>query len=469
MRQNGAWCSILRVLWGRIVLSVKHRWSSIPGLLVAVTLTAGCPSDSGKAPSAPGSPEARADGWRQFGGPDGSFRTEGPPLAKAWPAAGPRLVWEREIGPGYSGVSIGDGIAVTQFLDGEEDVVIAMDAEDGTKLWTTRSAGRIRRENQTQFGKGPNATPLIFDGKVFALGYGGSFHALDLETGEKIWSKELVEEFGGEVLNFGSSASPIAVDGQVVVLVGGTRHAVAAFDPNRGTLTWASEPGGVSYATPVVLEIAGRRQLLYFSAEELIALDPTDGRRLWSYPVTNEYRNNATQPIWSPEDGILWVATQADGGTRGLRITAGLSPDSGTGSAAADDAGASERFRVEELWFNNRIKIHFWNALRIGHHVYASIGGQAYVLACVDIRTGEIVWKERGFSQANFVRSGDDTILLDENGELARVELSNALEGGLKVLSQVSLGDEVTWTAPTLVGTRLYVRDPKRIRVFDLG
>lgn len=234
------------------------------------------------------------------------------------------------------------------------------------------------------------------------------------------------------------------------MLVGGGRQAALALDPETGTEIWRSPPGSVSYATPRTIRVGDREQLLYFAADALVALDPADGARLWSVPVENEYGNHASMPIWWAEENLLWVATQADGGTRALRVR------------LAEDGTTS----VEQVWFNGRIRIHFWNAMREGAHVYASIGGQASVLACVDLRDGSIVWKERGFSQANFVRAGDTTVLLDENGELALVDLSPE---GLRVVSQTRISDAVSWTAPTLAGTRLYVRDARRIRAFDLG
>ena len=122
--------------------------------------------------------------------------------------------------------------------------------------------------------------------------------------------------------------------------------------------------------------------------------------------------------------------------------------------------------RVEEVWSSNKMSIHFWNTLRFDGHVYGSIGSNALIVAGIDVETGEIKWRQRGFEQANFVHAGDVSILLDSNGELALVKLS---PDGMDVVSQVSLLDNEAWTAPTLVDTTLYVRDAKSIRALDLG
>jgi hypothetical protein len=204
----------------------------------------------------------------------------------------------------------------------------------------------------------------------------------------------------------------------------------------------------VSYASPVVIDVDGHTQLVYFAADEIVGLDPADGTRLWGYPVVNQYRNHATDPGWGPGN-LLWVATQLDGGTRALRLAHG--PDGAT---------------VEQVWESGKISVHHWNTLRLGDMVYAAIGSNAAIVAGIDVRSGEILWRERGFEQARFVHAGEHTILLDGEGHLALVDLTPE---GMSVRSQARILESKTWTVPTLVGTRLYVRDDERIMALELG
>jgi len=169
---------------------------------------------------------------------------------------------------------------------------------------------------------------------------------------------------------------------------------------------------------------------------------------LWSHPSLNVNRDNISPPIWG-EDGLLWTAMQPEGGTRVLELER-------TG-------GGTE---VREIWSNRRVSIHYWNAVRLGGHVYASIGGRGSIFACVNVRTGKIEWRKRGFERANLLQAGDKTILMDSEGELALVRLSPE---GLTVLSRANVTDGPTWTIPTLAGTTLYLRDQKVIRAFDLA
>ena len=412
--------------------------------LFALALVAGCDRST----ETPGATRDKTS-WTQHAGPQGNYTTPTTTLAASWPPEGPPTLWRRPLGNGYSGV-VTDGVRLyTMWRDGDRDVVVALDPETGRDLWRHDYEEPARDGNQTEFGVGPNATPLVAGDTLITLGYSGTVLGLDSTEGTVRWTLDLVGQFDAEVLDFGHSASPILHDGRVILLVGGERAGAIALDPDDGSVVWQSRATSVSYATPLVIDAPGGETLLYFSADELIALDPADGGFRWSHPVVNQYRNNATMPLWDGQS-TLWVATQQDGGTRALRL-------------GADDAGNPT---VDELWLNDRIRIHFWNAMLRDGLVYASIGGQASVLAAVELATGKIVWRERGFSQANLLQAGDKTVLLDEKGELALVGLTPE---GITVHARTTLFDGTTWTVPTLVGTRLYVRDKAEILCLELG
>jgi outer membrane protein assembly factor BamB len=410
----------------------------------------GCGTDAdGRAPAVPEMVLSRAEGsWPQWGGPAGDFQIEVDGLADSWPIEGPPELWKRSLGEGYSGIVTDSGELFTMYRDGDDEVVVSLAADDGAAIWEHRYPARPRSGNVVQFGKGPNATPLLLSDRVLTLGYSGALICLSRDEGKVLWSYDLVEDLEGDVMEFGYAASPILHAGKVIVLVGGKRAGAVAFDPRDGTIAWSGPATSVSYATPTVIEVDGQLQLVYFSADEIIGLDVSNGRRLWSHPVVNQYRNHATGPLWG-SGNLLWVATQSDGGTRGLRL-----------SRVGDET------RVEEVWSTNKIMIHFWNALRMGDHVFASTGSNASVLAGVDARTGEVVWRRRGFQQANLVHAGDRTILLDAKGHLALVDLGPQ---GMTVRSEVRVVEGPTWTVPTLSGTKLYLRDKETIRALDLG
>lgn len=112
------------------------------------------------------------------------------------------------------------------------------------------------------------------------------------------------------------------------------------------------------------------------------------------------------------------------------------------------------------------MRIHFGNAIRVGDYVYASSGdfGPAPFTA-IDVRTRQVVWRNRSMARATAVLADQRFILLDEDGNLA---LATPMPAGLTINSKVELLTNNAWTVPTLAGTTLYVRDRKSVMALDL-
>ena len=154
-------------------------------------------------------------------------------------------------------------------------------------------------------------------------------------------------------------------------------------------------------------------------------------------------------PIWGP-DNILFVSSAYKAGSRALRLTA--------------DAGQTQ---VEELWFTNRVRYMFLNALRLGDIVYGTAGdlGPSFLTA-MDIKTGQMVWQHRGIGRASMVYADGKAILMEEDGDLSLVKLAPE---GVTVLAQVKLFDTMSWTVPTLSNGTLFARDREKIVALDVG
>jgi outer membrane protein assembly factor BamB len=392
--------------------------------------------------------------WAQWGGPNGDFTIDAPTLAESWPETGPPKLWSRELGPGYSAITVDDGVLYTAFRRSDDDVITALDAQSGATLWeyayVSKPYGDEDNEVRLDFGTGPNGTPLVLDDRVIATSFSAVVTCVDRHTGAHLWSHDLVNEYGGKIQQFGYSISPILHNGNVLLLVGGDKHGLMAFDPDDGAVAWTSPPYDISYASPKIINVDGLEQIAFLSSEEVIGIDARDGRKLWSHPCANQYKNNATPLIYLPEHRLLWAATQTDGGTRVLKLTRN-----------GDNTSA------EQVWFNDKVKIFHWNAVPMGDVVLASIGSDVTFLSAVDIHTGEVLWRERGFHKANgLLANGDTWIFLDEDGSLA---MAKPTREAANLLASVPLTVKVSWTVPTLVGTTLYVRDQERIMAMDLS
>lgn len=386
--------------------------------------------------------------WRRWGGPGQEFRATSSGLASTWPPEGPPRLWQRELGAGYSAILIEGERLFTMYRAGGDEIIVALDAGSGETLWEHRYAARPGEGHIGQFGEGPRATPLVAGERLYAAGITGRLTALDKSSGEVAWSRELWQELGGNFLIHGYSSSPIDYGDAVIVPVGGDGHGIVAFAKSDGALLWSSQSSANSYSTPKIVRVGDRDLLLTFMERELVALDPATGDLEWVYPYENHYRQNVGLPMLV--DDVLFISSPQLG-ARGLRLK-------------RDDGGKTT---VEEAWASRKIQFYHVTSARDGDWVYGSTGLMAPAfMAAVNVKTGEIGWRKRGFAKANCVFADGKLIILDEDGTLY---LTTATPEDLVVHSRLELLTSPAWTVPTISGRRLFVRDQTTILALDLG
>jgi outer membrane protein assembly factor BamB len=197
---------------------------------------------------------AQGPGWPQWGGPTRDFKAPAGRLAATWPTGGPREVWSRSLGEGYSAITVDAGTLYTMYRpvkglvatvlskftgSGEEpEVVAALDAATGATRWEHSYPAPFVSGMNMEYGPGPHSTPLVAGDLVVAVGVTGKMHALDKRTGRVVWSQDLYTKYGGRVQGRGYSCSPMAYGDTVIVTVGGPRKALMAFRQKDGSLAW---------------------------------------------------------------------------------------------------------------------------------------------------------------------------------------------------------------------------------------
>jgi outer membrane protein assembly factor BamB len=395
--------------------------------------------------------------WPQFGGPHRDFTSDSTGLASAWPSSGPKKLWARPLGEGYSGIAVANGALFTMYRKGDEEVATALDASTGKTLWEygyKASLGKLAMEN----GQGPHTTPLIVNDRVYTVGINAILNCLDKKSGKLVWSRDLYKDFPGSThMDRGYSTSPILYKNTIILTVGGQGHAVVALNPVDGSTVWAKNDLGNSPSSPVLIRVQGQDQLVAFLddgghdlAHGLVTgLDPDTGQLLWTHPHKTSWDLNIAMPVWG-DDNILVISSAYGTGARGLRLTQ-----------------SGGKTNVHELWRNPRMRIHHGTMVRVGDYVYGSSGdfGPA-PLTAINVKTGEIKWQDREFPKASFVYADGKFFLVDEDGGVSLAQLSPE---GAKVLSKATLLSHNAWTAPSLAGTTLYVRDRKSIMALDVG
>ena len=404
-----------------------------------------------------------APAWTQWGGPARNFMVDrAPALAETWPEAGPPLLWTRPLGTGHSTILVDDGRLYTMYRKGNgrarqgpwdpEEAVVALDAATGATIWEHKYPAR--REDFS-FGAGPHSTPLIAGDRLFTIGTQQQLFAFDKRSGKVLWSRDFIRNFNSPellirpVVKVGYSCSPIAYRDTIICSVGGPGQSVMAFRQSDGAVVWKSGDFLTSGAAPLLIDFEGSPQLVFLGGGTVTALDPSNGRILWSTPHDPGNDLNCGTPIWGP-DNILFVSSAYRAGSRAIQLKK-------VGSETIP----------EDLWFTNRVRFMFLNSLRIGDFVYGTTGdfGPAFLTA-LNIKTGQSAWQHRGFGRASLLQADGKTIIMDEDGDLALAHLSPE---GVKILAQTKIFDTVTWTTPTLAGTTLYARDREKIVALNLG
>jgi outer membrane protein assembly factor BamB len=391
---------------------------------------------------------AQTEEWPQWGGPRRDFTTS-TRLPQTWPEGGPRVAWERPLGDGFSSIAASRGALYTMARRDGREVVVSLRADTGATRWEYGYDAPFSREYSMEHGEGPHATPLVAGRRVFTVGSTGRLHALDAETGVLLWAHDLVGELGGFIRVNGYAASPLAWKQRVIVPVGGESGALVAFDQETGRRVWQSDRDRISPASPILIDLDGETELVAFLYDRVVGLDPDSGRLLWSHPHVTDFGLNVTTPIWTAGQ-VLLISSAYNGGTRALRLER-------TGNAVS----------VRELWFSNRLRLHFSTALLVEGLLCGSSGdlGPAPFTA-IDVSTGALAWRQRSIGRVSGVRAPNGLLLLEEDGDLL---LADVTREGLTVRSRATVATGTSWTTPAIVGTRIYLRDRQTIRALELS
>ena len=384
-----------------------------------------------------------SEDWTQWGGPQRNFTVEARELSRDWGESGPPQSWSRPLGGGFSAI-VSDGKRLyTMYRDGDDEIVIALEVDNGKTVWESRYEAPIPKSDglSTQYGKGPNGTPLLVDGKLVTIGFTGHVRCVDAAKGKLLWEHDLGEEFEVRIPYFGHATSPLAVGKQAVIVAGG----LFAFDLGSGKVAWRNRDFDGSYGSPRLLTVSGKQQIVTPVSGHLAGFDATTGKTLWSQEHKNQWGTILTSPVID-DTGRVFISA------------------ANVGSMLIDPAATKDANR--QIWKDETTQVAHSNVVRSGKWVFASVGESTNFLTATSLEDGSQAWKERGFARANLLRVGDEFLLFDFDGELALVKLSGE---GMKVVTRASINDEKSWTPPTLLGTTLFIRDESRIAAFDLS
>jgi outer membrane protein assembly factor BamB len=274
-------------------------------------------------------------------------------------------------------------------------------------------------------------------------------HCLDLETGKRIWRRDVMKDFGAAKGYFGAAGSPLVEDGKVILNAGGNNGAgVVAFSGATGETLWKATDHPAGYSSAVAATIGGKRRVLAFTRTGLVDIDPQDGnvRFAFRWRSRSNASVNAAVPVVS---GNLVF----------------LSASYGTGAVLLRIEGDEPR----KVWSSDDVMSnHYASAVLKDGRLYGYHGRQEFgpSLRCVDFASGELLWSEDGFRSGTVTLAGDDLLLVRENGEIV---IAPAIPEGFRPRTRAKVLNGTVRAYPALADGLLYVRNEKRLVCVRVG
>ncbi len=342
--------------------------------------------------------------WPQFLGPGRDGVYTGPPLARSWPAGGPRVVWRRPVGLGFAGPVVAAGRLILFHRVAGEEVVESLDAATGAPQW--RFAYPTAYRDDFGFDEGPRAVPVVANGRVFTFGAEGQLHAIELATGRKVWGVDTQKVFAPRLGFFGRAGSPLVEDGRVIANIGDSFDGggIIAFNVDTGAVLWQATRHEASYSSPVGATLDGRRRAVFFTRRGLVGLDPATG----AVAFEREWRSRS--------DSSVNAATPLVVGNLIF-----LSASYGTGAAVF----SVSKDTLAELWTSDDVlSNHYATSVHRSGVLYGFHGRQEFgpSFRAVDMKTGAVRWSEEKFRAGTVTLAGDRLLILREGGELVMAE-----------------------------------------------
>jgi len=296
-------------------------------------------------------------------------------------------------------------------------------------------------------GDGPRGTPTVEGNRIYVEGGFGDLSCLDAQSGKTIWHLNLASDLGGGRPGWGYCESPLIDGDQLIVTPGGNKGTVAALNKLNGEVIWRSTDvtDGAHYASAIVEEVHGVRQVIQFTRNRVVGLNAKTGKLLWDYSGAANGTANAATPIY--KDGYVFTSSGY-----------------GTGGGLAKITRDGENFKAEEVYFENKMANHHGGIILVGDYMYG-FGGST--LLCMDFKTGKIAWQSRSVGKGSLMYADGHLYLLGERNEVG-LAVANPEEYIEKGRFSIPRSGRPSWAHPIVANGKFYIRDQNTLTAYDV-
>jgi outer membrane protein assembly factor BamB len=381
-------------------------------------------------------------GWPQWRGParDGISRETG--LLQAWPRGGPPRLWSATgIGRGYSSpIVVEDTVYITG--DRADDLVISAWALDGTLRWETKNGAAWKRSYP-----GARSACTYDDGRLYHMNAHGRLVCLDAASGAEQWAVDVLERFQGKNIIWGISESPVVLGNRVFATPAGERGLVVALDKRTGETVWATptladeQP---SYASPILIETAGRTLLVNSAARHALAVDAQTGELCWTVPHEDPQNTVSTIPVLGGNHVVFTNASRGYGAVFGVHL----------------DGVQGQKDWKQELTISHG------STICVDGQVYGASGrGVARGWVAIDAGTGQIQTLS-SLDGGSLIYADQRFYCLTQTGTMT---LQQRTSDGFQTVGSFSLAEgRDIWAHPVICDGRLYLRVHDTLYCYDI-
>jgi outer membrane protein assembly factor BamB len=411
-----------------------QRLCAILPILLSIALT----------PLSIGAPAPAAD-WPQWRGPERNGLSTDGGLLKQWPSSGPQQLWSiSNLGEGYGSLAIrGDRIFV-QGTTGSASAVFCLNRADGKTIWSASLGPKVSEGR----GNGPRSTPTIDEDRIYVLTENGDLACLRARDGSRVWSKNVLREFGGDNPHWLISESPLVDGNRLIVTPGGRGAGMVALDKMTGRVIWTAKELNeeAGYSSPIAADIGGVRTIMNFTSRSAVGLRANDGKLMWRYDRAANGTANCTTPVFADNKVFFTSAYGTGGGLLGLSAQNG-------------------EVKMQELYFTKDMQNHHGGVVLVNGYLY---GFSNSILTCIEFGSGKKMWSDRSVGKGALTYADGMLYLLGENNTVGLAEATPkayAEKGRFQIPDQ----GKPSWAHPVVIGGRLYLRNQGMLMVYDVA
>jgi outer membrane protein assembly factor BamB len=385
--------------------------------------------------------------WPQWRGPNRDGVVHGVKAPAQWPKA-LQAEWKVAVGEGIASPVVVGGHVYVFTRQQDAELVLCLDLKNGAEKWRSEPYPAPFKPHPAAagFGKYPRSTPTVADGRVFTLGVSGILSCLDAGTGKRLWRKDFSKHYP----IYGASTSPLVADGLCIVHVGdGAKWGgLTAFDVKTGDVKWFFADGsGPPYGSPILVDLAGERQVATFTSWNFLGVSAATGKRLWRVDAPFDGQERCITPVLYKD---LLIFAEYKKPPRAIRL----------GRSASG-------LTAKDVWTAKGLSLYYSSPVLAGDLLFG-FSTRRGCFFCLDAPSGNTLWESDGrfVGNASILNAGSVLLFLTDRGQLIVVRPSAR---AYEPIAEYRVSDTSTHAHPVFLGDRILIKDATTLRSFRIG